>query len=142
VAAQCCTTQLFNTHNTAERRVLYEHHPWTGSNAHVEKIVEKAGVCFARCRLIGDDPGLPLEVPLWMFDRQACSSVRHSERPLIDLSGLSALQFLIAEIANADGHDLTHSSTDSDLSADLMSCDQNQGDDHAPISNETRPTGR
>ncbi len=75
-----------------------------------------------------------------MFDLQARSSVRHSERPLVDLSGLSARQFLLAEIANADGHDLPHSSSGPDLSTDLMLC-ENQGDDHAPISSETRPTG-
>lgn len=136
-----CTTALHNTHNTHDHRVLYDYHPWTGRYVFVEKMVERAGVSFARCRLIGDVPSLPLELPLWMFDRQACSFVRHSERPLVDLSGLLALQFLLAEVADADGHDFPLSSSDPDLSADLMFCDQNQGDDHAPISNETGPTG-
>ena len=107
----------------------------------MERIVGKAGISFARCRLTDSAPSLPLEVPLWMFDRQACASVHLSEHPLVDLSCLSALQLLLSEIVNADGCDLPLFSIHPDSRADLMSCDQNQGADHAPISNETRPIG-
>ncbi len=64
-----CTTRVSNTHNTAERRVLYDHHPWAGCDVGIDCVVEKSGIAVARCKLIGDVPGLPLELPLWMFDR-------------------------------------------------------------------------
>jgi len=56
-----CTTRSPNTHNTGERRVLYDYHPWAGRDVRIERIVERAGVSVARCRQVGDVPGLPLE---------------------------------------------------------------------------------
>ena len=76
-----------------------------------------------------------------MFDRQACSSIRPSEEPVADLSALRAPRFLLAEFAGIDGADRPLSTTDSDLSAGLMSCDQNLGKDYAPNSNEAGPVG-
>ena len=76
-----------------------------------------------------------------MFDRRACSSIRPSEEPVADLSALRALRFLLTEFAGFDGANRPLSSTDSDLSARLMSCDQNQGKNHAPTSNEAGPVG-
>jgi hypothetical protein len=91
--------------------------------------------------LIDEEQSLPLELPLWMFDREACASIRLSEEPVADLSALRALRFLLAGFAGIDGANRPLSSTDSDLSARLMSCDQNRGKDHAPDSNEARPVG-
>ncbi len=67
-----------------------------------------------------------------MFDRQACASIRPCEEPVADLFALRALRFLLAEFAGIDGADRPLFSTDSDLSADFISCDQNRGKDHAP----------
>ena len=112
------------------RRVLYEFHPWCGLDVCIERVLSKAGISVARCRLIDEARSLPLELPLWMFDRQACASIRPSEEPVADLSALRALRFLLTEFAGFDGANRPLSSTDSDLSARLMSCDQNRGKDH------------
>ena len=136
-----CTTRRPNAHNTSYRRVLYEFHPWCGRDVCIERVLSKAGISVARCRLINEARSLPLELPLWMFDRQACASIRPSEEPVADLSALRALRFLLAGFAVTDGSIIPLSSTDSDLSADWMSCDQNRGKDHAPNSKEARPAG-
>ena len=137
----CCTTQRPNTHNTSYGRVLYEFHPWCGRDVCIERVLSRAGISVARCRLTDGARSLPLELPLWMFDRQACASIRPTEEPVADLFALRALRFLLAEFTGIDSADRPLSSTDSDLSADWMSCDQNQGKDHAPNSNEAEPVG-
>jgi hypothetical protein len=139
--AQHCTTQLPNTHNTTERKVLYCHHPWGGHDVCIEGVVEKSGISFARCRLTGDVPCLPLELPLWMFDRVACSAIRHRDFPEVDLASLLALQLLLAEITDSTTSDHQVPSITPDLSADLMSHHKNQGDDHAQITHKASPTG-
>ena len=137
----CCTTQRPNTHNMSYQRVLYEFHPWCGRDVCIERVLSRAGISVARCRLIDEERSLPLELPLWMFDRHAYSSIRPSEEPVADLSALRALRFLLAGFAGIDGANPPLSSTDSDLSARLMSCDQNRGKDHAPDSTEAGPVG-
>jgi hypothetical protein len=104
---------------------------------HIDRIVEKAGVFFALCRQVGDVPGLPLELPLWMFDHLACTSIRRRRSPEVDLATLSALQFLLGEVLRPNTFDHHLPSADPDLSADLMSCDQNQGDVDEPPSHKT-----
>jgi len=136
-----CKTQRPNAHNTAERRVLYDYHPWTGRNVGIDRVVEKSGIALARCKLSGDVPGLPLELPHWMFDRLACSAVRCLEHPQVDLLALCALQCLLTEIAGSDSGKLAVSATAPDLSADWLSGDQNRGEDHASISHEVSPDG-
>lgn len=138
-ASSCCTTQLPNAHNTGERRILYEYHPWVGRDVCIDRVVEKSGIRVARCSLAGDAPILPLEVPLWMFDRLACAAIRCRPSPEVDLTALSALQFLLGEVPNSDTSDHHLPSTTPDLSADLVSCDQNQGDVDAPPSHKTGP---
>jgi len=103
--------------------------------------MEKSGIALARCKLSGDVPGLPLELPLWMFDRLACSAVRCLEHPQVDLVALCALHCLLTEIAGSDIGKAAVSSTAPDLSADVLSGDQNQGEDHASISHEVSPVG-
>lgn len=136
-----CKTRLSNTHNTAERRVLYDYHPWAGRSVGIDRVVEKSGIAVARCKLSSDAPGLPLELPLWMFDRLACSAVRCLQHPQVDLVALCDLRCLLTEIAGTDGSKAAASSTAPDLSADVLSDDQNQGDDHASISYEVSPVG-
>ena len=116
-----CTTQLTNAHNTNARRILYDYDPWAGREVFVDRMVERSGISVARCVLTGDVAVLPLEVPLWMFDRLACASVRHRPSAEVDLTALSALRLLLGEVLNSVPSDHLRSS-DPDLSADLMSC--------------------
>ena len=136
-----CTTHFSNTHKTGERQVLYGYHPWAGRVASIDRIIERSGIAVARCQLSGTAAGLPLELPLWMFDGPACSAVRFLEHPQVDLAALSALQCLLTDIAGANGGRAAVSSTSPELRADWLSGDQNQGDDHAPISHEFSPVG-
>ena len=48
-----------------EQRVLYDWHPWAGRIVTVHSVLRAIG----RCSLTREATGLPLEVPLWMFDR-------------------------------------------------------------------------
>ena len=52
-----------------------------------------------RCTLQGDMQARALEVPLWMFDRVTCLSVRIRKRPQVDLAALDVLQSLLAEVS-------------------------------------------
>ena len=140
-ASRYCTTQRPNTHNTSYGRVLYEFHPWCGRDVCIERVLSRAGISVARCRLGDKARRIPPELPLSMLDRQACASIRPTEEPVADLFALRALRFLLAEFTGIDSADRPLSSTDSDLSADFISCDQNRGKDHAPNSNEARPAG-
>ena len=83
------TTQLPNAHNTTARRVFYDYHPWADLDVCIDCVVEKSGVRVARGRLIDDAPGLPLELPLWMFDRLACSAIRHWCSAQVDIAALA-----------------------------------------------------
>lgn len=137
-AGRCCTTPLSNTHSTS-RRVLYEFHPWAGQEVVIARTVARGGVPAAQCRLGGCEAGLPLEVPLWMFDQLACSQVRRVERPQVDLTTLQALRGLLDTAAAGDGREPLPSSTASDDPADLKACDHKSGAAHAPTPAEARP---
>ena len=140
VGARRCTTRFSNTHSTAERRILYEFHPWSGQEVAVDRVVAKGGGAIARCGLPGSTPRLLLEVPLWMFDRQSCSTVRRRERPHVDLTTLQALADLLSKVVHDDGSDPVPS-TVADRHADLGSRDRRQGADHATTPPEARPAG-
>ena len=135
--AGSCTTRLSNTHGTAERRILYEFHPWHGREVAIDQVFAKGGVSVAHCRLAGRARGPRLEVPLWMFDRQSCSTVRRRERPHVDLAALEALADLLAAAVRGDGGASVFPSATpsvvSDRQADLRFCDRSQGADHAPV---------
>ena len=98
---------------------------------------EKAGVPTARCHLAACELGPPLEVPLRMFDRLACSTLRRLERPQGDLTALQALRSLLKRVVC--GGEPVPPSTASEFQADLLSCDRKQGADHAPIPPEACP---
>ena len=93
----------------------------------------------ARCSLAREATGLPLEVPLWMFDRMMCSSARREHHPQVVITALADLQALLAEVTGAGRVDPRIASTDSVLSADLMSRDPNQGEVDAPSSYKASP---
>ena len=139
--ARSCTTTIRNAHNTDERDIIYAWHPWVGRRLEILRIFERGGVSAVRCRLAGHAQCLPLEVPSWMFERSACASISSVAEPISDTASLCALSQLLAyvEPASTGGCDLGSLIPDSD--ADLMSCDQKQGDDHAPLLHEDGPTG-
>ena len=76
-----------------------------------------------------------------MFDRVACSAVRHQDFPEVDLASLLALQLLLAEIADSITSNYHVPSITPDLSADLMPHHKNQGDEYAQIIHKASPTG-
>ena len=94
-----------------------------------------------RCTLQGDLQARALEVPLWMFDRVTCLSVRIRKRPQIDLAGLDALRSLLAEVSRPVEHSPAVSSIAPDSVTDLPSVNQDQGGDHGSISQGTKATG-
>ena len=138
-AARCCTTRRLNAHITSEQRVLYDWHPWAGRIVTVHSVLDKASDSVARCSLAREATGLPLEVPLWMFDRMMCSSARREHHPQVVITALADLQALLAEVTGAGRVDPRIASTDSVLSADLMSRDPNQGEVDAPSSYKASP---
>ena len=87
-AARCCTTRRLNAHITSEQRVLYDWHPWAGRIVTVHSVLDKASDSVARCSLAREATGLPLEVPLWMFDRMMCSSARREHHPQVVITAL------------------------------------------------------
>ena len=76
--------------------MLYRWHPWSGRLVRIRDVVEKAGTARARCALDGSAPGRWQEVPLWMFDRAACGTMRTAPRAQVDLATLSALRSLVS----------------------------------------------
>ena len=136
-----CTTRLPNTHSTAERRVLYEFHPWFGRQVAVDDVFVRAGISVARCRPPGEVQGHLVEVPLWMFDRQSCSVVRRRERPHVDLTALEALSDMLSLSGGGDGGDSAVGPAAAGWDADLQSRDSSQGANHAPIPSEARAAG-
>ena len=74
-----------------EREVLYPWHPWAGCLVHVHEVVEKASGDAARCHRDDDPSRRCLELPLWMFDRAACATMRTMLVPQIDLAAILAL---------------------------------------------------
>ena len=78
----------------------------------------------------GEVQARALEVPLWMFDRLTCLSVRIRKRPEVDLAALEALQSLLAEVSRPGEDAPAVSSIIPDSVTDLPSVNQDQGGDH------------
>jgi hypothetical protein len=76
-----------------------------------------------------------------MFERSACASISSAAEPVPDTASHCALSQLLAHVvpASTGGCDLGSLIPDSD--ADLMSRDQKQEDNHAPLLNEDALTG-
>ena len=96
---------------------------------------------MVRCTLQGDMQARALEVPLWMFDRLTCLSVRIRKRPEVDLAALEALQSLLAEVSRPGEDAPAVSSIIPDSVTDLPSVNQHQGGDHGSISQGTKAMG-
>jgi hypothetical protein len=105
------------------------------------RVFGRGGVSTVRCRLAGRAQCLPLEVPSWMFERSACASISSVAEPISDTAPLCALSQLLAHVELASNGECDLGSLIPDSDADLMSCDQKQGEDHAPLLHEDDPTG-
>ena len=136
-----CTTAIRNAHNTDERDIIYAWHPWVGRRVEILRGFERGGISTVRCRLAGRAQCLPLEVPMWMLERAACASISRVPEPISDTASLYALAQLLEQVEPVSISVSDLGSLIPDLAADLMSCDQNQGDDHALLLHEDGPTG-
>ena len=123
-AAGNCTTRRLNAHRTTERTLLYPWHPWSGVSVRVHEVTERGRGTALRCSL-GGDAGRCLEVPAWMFEPEACVSLRLASQPLVGVDALSALRRLLAEVSGCRPMDA------SALAAEGDSPDQNRGEVHA-----------
>ena len=123
-AAPCCTTRRPNAHRTTERTLLYPWHPWSGLSVHVHEVSERGNATALRCSLAGD-AGRRLEVPAWMFEREACVPLAVASRPRVGVGALSALRRLLAEATGSGPTDASASAAEGD------SPDQNRGEAHA-----------
>jgi hypothetical protein len=92
-AAGSYTTQQHKTHNSDILEVCYLWHPWYGQNVHVFQSVTKGGQTVLRCAL--DASHRMREVPLWMFDRAACCTMRLTQMPWVGVEDLRQLQRLL-----------------------------------------------
>ena len=97
-AARGCTTERQNTHVTDRREVLYRWHPWFGQSVYVHEVVDKSGEAVFRCNLTGRWSDRLLEVPIWMFDRSACTACRRVDTAHVGLDDLEALAGLVCDI--------------------------------------------
>src|SRR6516164_4800562 len=142
VAARCCTTRRDNAHGIEEREVLNQWHPWSGRAVRVHEVISKAGGDALRCSLATDEAGRWLELPVWMFDRGTCLSVRLAPSPWVDCAALLALKECVARaLAGRLGEARTSNASDS--GAERNSCNQTRGTtDATPAPSATRPASR
>jgi hypothetical protein len=77
--------------------VLYPWHPWHGQGVHVIAVVRQRGIEVWRCRLNPNDPGRPLEIPAWMFDRVVCRRMRRVEALVVSCEQLTHLYAFLKE---------------------------------------------
>jgi hypothetical protein len=103
---------------------LYPWHPWSGLSVHVHEVSERGNATALRCSLAGD-AGRCLEVPAWMFEREACVPLAVASRPRVGVGALSALRRLLAEATGSGPTDASASAAEGD------SPDQNRGEAHA-----------
>jgi hypothetical protein len=142
VGAGRCTTRRENAHRTEERKVLYSWHPWAGCIVRIHEVIEKAAGEVARCSHDGVASVRLLELPIWMFDRAACASMRVETLPWVDIAALAALRTLLD--AAAIGGAVGRASSNAPVSGVArVSHDQNRGEAHAtPPTASTRPSKR
>jgi hypothetical protein len=129
--APCCTTRRRNAHRTEEHEVLYRWHPWAGRHVHVQEIIQKGSGAIARCQCSDDPSGRCLELPVWMFDRAACATMRIAPAPQVGFTAILALVALLTDARSDRSAESPSSSTPRTVSADWISHDGNRGDAHA-----------
>jgi hypothetical protein len=93
-------TQQQNTHITERREVLYPWHPWFGLSIHIHQKIERGRAANFRCSVDGVTTGRSQELPVWMFERVACLSVRIELSPQVDRTALAGSWSLLREAMN------------------------------------------
>jgi hypothetical protein len=106
-------------------------------------VIEKAAGEVVRCSHDGVASGRLLELPIWMFDRAACTPMRVEAFPQADIAALQALRALLDETA-IGGVTVGLASSNARVSGGArISHDQNRGEVHAtPTAASTRPSKR
>ena len=94
------TSEVFDTHKTEQRRVLYRWHPLYGKELNVCGERNRHGKVMLICR--SDDGSLlaPLEVPAWMFDATVCWRFIAARSPRVEAQSLIALRSLFAAVTS------------------------------------------
>ena len=139
-AVRCCTTRRDNAHGIEEREVLYQWHPWSGRAVRVHEVISKAGGDALRCSLATNEAGQWLEVPVWMFDRGTCLSVRLAPSPWVDCAVLLALKECLAR-ASAGRLGDARSSNASDSGAEEL-LQPESGNHRCAASTVRHPAGK
>ena len=126
-----CTTLRHKTHGTslgsaggAEASVAYAWHPWFGRSVCIHELTVRTSSVVARCSLDGAPPGALQEIPGWMLDSGACSSMRAAAEPVAALPALAALAALLSEA-------LTGVAVTCSDKTGVASDDRHRGDRHA-----------
>jgi hypothetical protein len=114
---------------------LYLWHPWAGYIVQIHEVVDKTSGNVARCSRDGELAYRLLELPMWMFDRAACASMRMDSHPWVEVAALDALTKLLAAVA------VTDAAPSNALvpGAQTVSCDENRGDHDAIGKDRKKP---
>ncbi len=91
-----------NTHITDVREIRYPWHPWYGEQVQIRESLIKGGQGILRCVPDGNRPSRSLEVPLWMFDRAVCCTMRLSDVPVVSCEVLLRLKAFLRRDAAGD----------------------------------------
>ncbi len=135
------TTRGDNAHRTEQREVLYPWHPWFGRVVDVHEVIEKGSSCVFRCSLEGGPSGRWIELPVWMFDRGICLSLRVVASPQVDRAALLVLKECLAHASGAAPREARPSNVPVS-GAEKNSCNRNRGPAHATPSPSTQPSSR
>ena len=90
------TTTVHNTHKVYKRSVCYPWHPLYGRELTVVMEFRRAGLSVLRCRTQPGDRREHQEIPTWMFDPVACSTMLVSPIPRASSHALTDLQHLLS----------------------------------------------
>ncbi len=101
-AERDCTSPQPNPHITETREVRYPWHPWYGEQVQIRESLIKGGQGILRCVPDGNRPSRSLEVPLWMFDRAVCCTMRLSDVPVVSCEALLRLKAFLRRDAAGD----------------------------------------
>ena len=86
-------TQQRNTHSTESRVVRYRWHPWFGQEVWVHQVRrgQRSPGPVLRCGLTPDLDAKAVEIPLWMFDAEACGAMWMATAPVVNTDALHEL---------------------------------------------------
>ena len=80
--------------------MLYPWHPWFGRAVYIHEVIERGGERAFRSDLAKSQTAPCMDVPAWMFDRAACLRLLRADMPQVEVTALSCLKALLAEVVN------------------------------------------